>query len=568
MKNQYRWKGGYLALVVSMLFAVTSLTPTALWANDEVKELKQQLHQLTDMMQTLQQKLETLEADNNEKETEIKEIDERLNKTELHTATDKISFGVELRSRAESIHYEDTLVAPSSLFSSFFTPFPAGFNGATAQQIQQAIAGMAAAGMIPPPDKADIDNDIIYTTKFRLNMKAKINPQLSFGGRLAAYKVFGDSTGVKFNQGSMGDITLDGTTTNLPHGDTIHLERAYFNYKNSIGEVPFNVSFGRRPSTEGAPLEYGNYGLEGGSPLAHLINWQFDGASLSFDLEEITGIPGFDFKLCYGVAFESDWGNSSSLTSAADIDDVHLMGFITTLFDNDNSSVVLNYAHAGDITDGFTGLTIMPFTIDNSTGAYTFSPNTGAFISRMEPSTNIGDWDAATLLFRTNLMERFEKDIDFFLSFAWSHTNPDKISENPFFNLLGYGLLNSNGELKKRDGYSIYAGAIFPMPGNGRCGVEYNWGSQYWFNFTGAEDSLIASKLASRGQVWESYYIQPVFEENFFLKLGGQFYDYKYTGSGNPLGKPVKISQTTGLDALFPVVDEVWDIYLSATLRF
>ena len=568
MKNQYRWKGMYLALVAGMLFAATSLTPTCLWANNEVQTLKQELQELTDMMQTLQQKIETLEADNNEKKTEIKEIDQRLNKTELHTATDKISFGVELRSRAESIHYEHMRTAPSALFNSFFSPYPTGFNGATTQQIQQAIAGMAAAGMIPSPEKADIDNDIIYTNKFRLNMQTKINSQLSFGGRLAAYKVFGDSTGVKFNQGSMGDITLDGTTTSIPHGDTIHLERAYFNYKNSIGEVPFNVSFGRRPSTEGAPLEYGNYSLEGGSPLAHIINWQFDGASLSFDLEEMVGIPGFDFKLCYGVGFESDWGNSSSLSSTSDIEDVHLLGFIATLFDNDNSSVVLNYAHASDMTDGFTGLTIMPFIIDNTTGVYNFSPNTGAFITRMEPSTNIGQWDAATILLRTNFMERFEKDIDLFLSFAWSHTDPDNISENPFFNLLGYGLLSSNGELKKRDGYSIYAGAIFPMPIDGRWGIEYNWGSQYWFNFTGAEDSLIASKLASRGQVWETYYIQPIFEENFFLKLGGQFYDYEYTGSGNPLGKPVKISHATGLDALFPVVDEVWDIYLSATLRF
>ncbi|MBW2370645.1 MAG: DUF3373 family protein, partial [Deltaproteobacteria bacterium] len=204
----------------------------------------------------------------------------------------------------------------------------------------------------------------------------------------------------------------------------------------------------------------------------------------------------------------------------------------------------------------------------DGTPEYYFSPNSGAFISRMEPTANIGDWDAATLLLRTNLMERFDMDIDLFLSLAWNHTDPSGISRNPFFSLLGYGLLSSNGRLKEEDGYSIYAGAIFPMPKNARLGLEYNWGSQYWFNFTGAEDSLISSKLATRGQVFEAYYIQPVFGQNFFLKFGAQLYDFEYTGSGNPLGKPVKIDDATAFDTLFPVVDKVWSAYLSATLRY
>ena len=114
----------------------------------------------------------------------------------------------------------------------------------------------------------------------------------------------------------------------------------------------------------------------------------------------------------------------------------------------------------------------------------------------------------------------------------------------------------------------IYLGAVFPMPLDAKLGLEYNYGSKYWFNFTGAEDSLIGSKLATRGQVYEAYYIQPIMGSNFFLQLGGQYYDYDYSGSGNPLGAPVKISKLTSLDSLFPVVDKVWNAYLSATLRW
>ncbi len=560
-----------LALLLVLLFSVT----TPAWAAEDTETLRRQMDDLKRQMEVLQEKIDKVQEENKQQDETTKEMDERLNKTELHTATDKLSFGVDFRTRADSLHYSDVQMAPTMLINGFFTDIGAGgFNGGTLQQIQQGMANMIAADMVPPTDKADADNDIIYTNRLRLDMNARVNRQLTFGGRLAAYKVFGDSTGVKFNQGSMSDVTFDGNTSSLPHGDTLRLERAFFNYGTYLGNAPFNISFGRRPSTEGPPLEYRNYGLEGGSPLAHLINWQFDGASLNFGLEDVTGIPGASFKICYGVGFEGDWGNSSSLSSTQpDVDDVHMFGFIANLYNDDVNSVEVTYAHASDITDGFTGLTVMPFIVskrdanNDGTDEYYFERNSGGFVSRLEPMTNIGDWEGASMLLRTNLGEKLA-DIDLFLSGSWSHTKPTNISRNPFYEIMGQGLLSSNGELESRDGYSIYAGAIFPMPLEARLGVEYNWGSQYWMNFSGAEDSLVASKLAARGQVWEVYYHQPIVDRNFFLTLGGQYYDYEYTGSGNPMGEPVEISELTSLDALNAVVDEVWLVYLSATLRF
>ncbi len=554
----------YQGLISGGLILLAVLLPINALAGGDVQTLQRQLEQMNEQMRVIQEKLDKMETENVEKKAEIKEIDERLNKTELHSATDKVSFGVEFRTRADTIHYQNMRVTPLSFTSGLMNPFPAGLNGATQAQAQALMAGLNAAGMNPLSDQADADNDLILTNKFRLNMKAKVNDQLSFAGRLAAYKVFGDSTGVEYNNGSLGDVTFDGTTSSLPHGDTIRMERAYFNYKFNTGSVPTNLSLGRRPSTEGPPLEYSNYSLEGGSPLAPIINWQFDGASLNFGLEDATGIPGAAFKLCYGMGFESDWGNSAQ----ADVNDVNMFGFIATMFDNDETSAVLNYAHASDVTDGFTGLTVMPFTVTkNSAGQYNFTPNDGLFVSRIEPASNIGDWDALSLLLKTNLAERFT-DIDLFLATSWSRTDPSQISKNPWYELQGQGLLSSNGKLESQDGYSIYTGAVFPMPFDARLGVEYNWGSQYWFNFTGAEDSLVGSKLAVRGQVLESYWLQPIVEDKFFLTAGGRLYDYQYSGSGNPLGAPVKIDDLRYTDTLNPVVDDVWNAYLSATLRF
>ncbi len=558
-----------------LLLFVLLLWPGGLFAG-EVDDLKQQLKVLSEQMMKLQQKLEQLEKTQAQKDEDVKEMDQRLNKAEIHTATDKISLGFELRTRVDSIHYKDMLTAPNQVIQGFFTPYPQGFNGATAQQIQQGMAALAAAGMVPSPDKQDADNDAVWTNRFRLSMHAKVNSQLTFDGRLAAYKVFGDSTDVRYSNGSMDNVTMDGNSVSQPYGDTIRLERAYFVYKDQIGEnLPVAVSFGRRPSTEGAPLEYRNYSMEGGSPLATIINWQFDGASLNFGLEDLIGVPGSAIKFCWGIGYEGGVGNASSLgLSQPEVDDVNMGGIIATFYDDDNTSVVFNYAHAWDITDGFTGLTVMPFTVmpqdtngDGSPELY-FQPNGGMYITRVEPTSNIGSWDAATLLVRTNLAEWFDWDIDFFLAGSWSHTSPDGLSQNPFYNAMGLGLLSSNGNLESQDGYSVYTGVVLPLWGDARFGFEYNYGSKYWFPFTGAEDSLIGSKLAVRGNAFEAYLIQPIFKQNFFLQLGVKYYDYNYTGSGNPLGAPVKIDDASAFDTIFPVVDKVWDGYLSATVRF
>lgn len=526
--------------------------------------LMERLEALTAEVEAIKAELESSKAAQKE---ELKELNERVDKNEYHSATDKVAIGVDLRVRGDSIHYQNVASAPQSLLGAFFTPVTqGGFNGATPAQVQGGIAQMAAAGMVPPAEDTDYDNDAIFTNRLRLNMEAKVNEHLDFQGRIASYKVFGDSNDVKaFNE--LNDVTFDGNTSSLPHGDQLRLERAYFNVHGDWGDVPVNFSLGRRPSTEGSPLEYRNNSLIGGSPMAQLINWQFDGGSLSFGLEDLTDIPGFEFKLCYGVGFESGWSNDPAPIN--NVDDVYLLGFISQLYDDGWTVASVNYAHAFDITDGFAGQTVQPFIASfNPDGTLAFAPNTGNFISVVNPATAIGDWDAVTLLLTHNAEETLGADVDFFVSLGYSHTDPSNVSQIPFYQILGQGLLSSNGDLEDRDGFSVYSGVIVPVYHGSRLGFEHNYGSKYWFNFTGAEDSLISSKLAVRGHVFEAYFHQPVYGDYFFVTLGGQYYDYEYTGSGNPLGAPMKISDLNALGALNPVLDEVWNFYLSSTLRF
>ncbi len=526
----------------------------------ELQELKKQLAEQKEQMAKQQEQAK-------EAQEERDELSERVDKTEMHVFTDKVSLGLNIRARGDSIHYDNLQIAPSSFMKGFFTPTASGgFNGATLAQIQQGINQMKTMGMVPDPDSYDYNNDIIYTTRVRMRLRAKYGNHLSADGRLAMYKVWGDSTGVRWYNGNINSVVMDGNTANIPSDDTLRVERAYFTYRDNAHPVKWYVSLGRRPATEGPPLQYRNNTLEGGSPLAHIINWQFDGGTLFFGLEDVLGWPGPYVKLCYGIGYEGGWGNAATLQHNGDVDDVHMLGTIISLYNDDVTSVSLNYAHAFDVTDGFTGLTVMPFSVSkNTSGQYYFTPNSGGFVSRVGATNNIGDADLLTVLVQSQF-----HGIDWFVSGAYSHTDPDDVSKDLFFgNIMGLGLLSSNGDLESHDGYSIYAGFRIPIDKiHGKLGFEYNYGSKYWFNFTGAEDSLVGSKLAARGHVFEPYYIQEILGRHFYLIAGAQFYDYEYTNSGNPLGKPVDIDDATALDALTPLVDDVQVYYLSATVEF
>lgn len=423
------------------------------------------------------------------------------------------------------------------------------------------------------PEKYDSNNDIMFTNRLRINLNSKISDVLSFSGRLTMYKTWADASGVKFYNGNMNTMAMDGNDVSVPTDDILKVERAYFVYKNRWGKVDWHLSFGRRPATAGPPLELKEHSDVGGSPLAHIINWQFDGASWGFELEELTKIPGASFKLCYGVGFESGVGNSYSLSSQNNVKDVHMLGFIAKLYDDKKTKAMINYAHAFDITDGFTGTVIMPFTInaldidrDGVFDEYYLNPNWGGYVSRMQPTANIGSMDMANILFQSKI-----KDINYFISAAISSTSPDGVSKNPMMQFMGQdALVNSNGEQKSRTGYSVWAGIKAPVSlTKGYFGAEYNYGSKYWLNFTGAEDNVVSSKIAVRGDVLELYYIQPIVgKNNFFLTLGAQFFDYDYTNSGSPLGAPKKISEVNALDSLMPVVDKINVYYASVTYRF
>jgi hypothetical protein len=476
-------------------------------------------------------------------------------------------------------------MSPEQLLGFFqaFGPVPVIANSATPagaplfgrEFSKQALEMYMAMFRNIPAVKQDIDNDIITTTRLRLDLRSDATPHVSFGGRLSANKVWGDSTGVQWFNGSFDSIAMDGNVHQKGSDSAIRMERGFFTYRNDFDDVHWHFSVGRRPALGGAPWEVSTNAQVGASPMVHAINWQFDGASLGFDVSQVAKVEGMNFKICYGQGFESGAGsgNSYAMDYTSDLKDVNFLGYIFRLYDDGQTNITHMYARAFDVTDGFTGLTAIPFAIngldydnDSVYDTFTLSANTGGYISRFEPTANLGDMDLITLLLQTKY-----KGWDLFVDLAANIAHPDGRSQNAMMQFMGAdAMLNSDGGQESHSGQSVWVGIKAPIAfTKGALGFEYNWGSKYWFGFNESEDTLGASKLATRGQVYELYYHQPIVGTKFLVSVGGQYYDYKYTGSGNPMGEPKEITEgINALDAIMPVPSEMWSAYLNMSYRW
>lgn len=518
----------------------------------------------------------------------------RIEKLERKSAMDRLNFTGEIRVAADTIDatqaaFFDGMMLQRGIVDSIFYvqsnggAFPAPTTPSDPLSIYQVLALNAQAnyadylyftngltfddlkatlGAFPPAQQAALmglllpgtarreqnyKNDIAYTTRLRLTIKSEVDEHFSFAGRLAMYKVWGDSAGVQVFNGQSNSINIDGVTTSVPNSDILRVDRAYFDWKN-IHDSGWYLSIGRRPSTGGPPLEIREDRPRGGTPLGHVVDFQFDGITAGYTFKNM---PGAVYRFCYGLGFESGFGSADQLTSPADrLKDVHFGGLNLDLYGSERMFVQATILRAFDVTDGFNGLVVMP--VNPVTGI----PSPGPAVMRFTPSANLGDIDLAAVL-----VERTDGPIHWFASVAGMKTHPDDVT-TPFG-----GLLSDPFTLpESHTASSYYAGARFDFNDTkSQIGFEYNHGSQYWFNFTNAADDLLLSKLATRGDVYEAYYTQKVGGRAQF-RLSAIDYKYDYSGSGWHLGEPKKLSDTPILG--FPTYKDAVNVRASFTVKF
>ena len=519
--------------------------------------------------------------------TEIKnridDLEKRLDAAEVQQSQDRIRFSGDYRFEAHSIwgnipaHFDgmelQNLVVKTMFAMPYLEGVPQSVNeinntvsthyadylqfttNLTFEQLKQAMAsfppsmqqqlfGLLMPGTLVPAYKNN--NNILYTNRLRLKFDAQVAENVSFTGRLSMYKAFGDSTGVQVFNGQPNSFNIDGNTARVPNSDQLRVDRAYFSW-NKIGGSNLYLSVGRRPSTDGVPLNYRNDEPRGGTVSASLIDFQFDGITAGYRVSDTMVL-----RLCYGLGFESGFGNGDLLKMPQDrLKDVHLLGVNADLYDSESTFVQATYLHAFDVTDGFNGMIVLPR--NPLTGDAVGAP----VVMRYTPSANLGSINGFGMT-----VSRRQGPVDLFVSGNYSGTRPNGTT-SPFG-----GLMSDPFEAPvDHDGYMVLAGARINFSNDERTklGFEFNKGSQYWFNFAQAGDDIIAPKTSTRGNVYEAYLTHRI-KDKFIVKVDYIRYDYDYSGSGWHVGAP------KGLDAIpvlgFPTYDRAQKLALSLIARF
>lgn len=434
-----------------------------------------------------------------------------------------------------------------------------GMMGALTEQQRAAMMNMFGADM---QKSYKTQNDLLYTNRLRLNMNAKPTENVEFKGRLSMYKIWGmesaEATAVPFG---MNGFMYDPNITRRPNDNTVRVEMAYVNWSDIAG-LPIWFSVGRRPTVDGPPnhLKY-NYDKRYATPVALGVDWTFDGLTLGYQYSD--PVPG-KARICYGRGYEAGFANIPNTPSLNDTD---LYGVSWDVIDDKSQNLFANVQlfKAADVPNYMEMRPInFPMLVDPGQPL----PINDPLMSTAYKGYQVGDIYHLSGVFMHKIM-----GIDYFLSAGLSRT------DNRFVDAYGMypGLLNAPGQDDNHWGWAAFLGVRIPVEQlNSKIGLEYNHGSKYWISFTPASDDLYLSKLATRGDVAEVYWIYDIPDTPLtkfgkaFIRAGYQYYWIDYTGSGNWMGKPIKMEDTKSLlnAQQFAPVDHMDNFYATFEVFF
>ena len=391
-------------------------------------------------------------------------------------------------------------------------------------------------------------NDL-FSNRLWLGMKYAPMSNLSFIGQLAYYKMFGQSQSAQPGSGANpGFNYFDWVTNESATDGTLKVRQAYFIYfgdKFLGANVPWTASVGRRPSTNGLLVNLRDDD-PAQSPLGHIINVEFDGASFKFDLSNVTDVSGMYFKICLGRGFTNanprfymqgdDYVSNKDFTADND-----LAGFIFVPYDDGQYSVHTTYFYAWNLL-GYSNEQMIYQQYLMMQGAGMPVPDPGALADDSQNFTNVGGMHGFAVSAVANGIgdgiNDFLDDTILFASWAGSYTDPKDdqsmlVLAGGFNQTAGVWGIDPNELGKSHFGWSVYLGTQFPavFTDDGRIGLEYNHGSQYWRSFTYGEDTMIGSKLGARGDAYEVYYTQPLLGRTLSMQVRYTYIDYSDTGS-------------------------------------
>jgi hypothetical protein len=451
----------------------------------------------------LADQLNSLETELAKVKKQLKKQNKKINKVKAHDSGDNIKWGADMRTSWDSINYDLA-------------------NGDTAK------------------------NSSLYAMRLWLNMAYAPDQNNIFKGQLSMNKAFGADFASPVNRAFSLGGQFDWTSNEALTDNSLKVRQAYWLYlgETAFGaEIPWTFSIGRRPSTGGF-ISNLREDDAASSPLGHMINVEYDGLSSKLDLSTVTGIPGMSVKLCVGKGSTNAQPLFQTATPYAEndfsgVDEVTLGGFIVEPYNDGQFVTKAMFYRAWDVP----GQDPIPTMSGN--------PMNPSLALDASSFYNAGNMDGAvfSVLVDGLTEEGYFADAKVFGSFGWSESNPDS----------GKMML---GSADSESGTSYWFGAQLPVVEDGVFGIEYNHGSEYWRPFTYAEDTMIGSKVAARGDAIEAYFTYQI-NDALSAQVRYTKIDYDYTGSqgffGNYSGASNKISDikagAEGFAALGGTVD-------------
>ena len=302
-----------------------------------------------------------------------------------------------------------------------------------------------------------------------------------------------------------------------PDDTNLRIKQAFFNYHFGP-DNGLMFSAGRRPATEGFPANL-IYNDNANSPIAHLVNMEFDGFSFEIsndifsNLNEKFSDWGTWIKFCAGRGYSSSngkWPNNGTPAYSKDnLGITDFAGFMFVPYD-----------------DGQYALWTETIWAWNLKGYNTYADYAAGKMS------DLGDYFGEDINFRArgigDGISDFLDNTTAFIDFAITRTMP-------------YSGKTMQGTSSSKTGTSIWIGAQMPGIGDSDTwGFNYVHGTKYYRPMTYGEDTLVGSIAAVRGTAYEAYYHHQIIEH---LKAGLRFtyLDYNHAGSeaffgfyGNP----------------------------------
>lgn len=367
-------------------------------------------------------------------------------------------------------------------------------------------------------------NDNHWTNRFRLNLDSEIQKNLLFTGRITAYKNFASNDSNTFAN--------DSNAAHVPGDSGLKLDRAYVDWIPEGMPVPLALTFGRHPSSEGPPSELKENRLRQSTYPSLLFDGEADGVVATVGLERYLGWKNSGIRFAWGKAYQDTNTSVSYMDNAGGMYDdtnIYAMFFETEIPGVRDSLLVLSALQAANLVGDGTYL--------NGSG-----------------KADIGDMTMFGIHAQANNV--VDSGFDIFLSTGINKTDP---SGNSVLDAYGRptGLMNT-GTASLNDehsGWAVHTGLRYNIAykpwNNPKVGFEYNHGSDNWFSFTWGSAELY-NKLATRGDAYDLYYIQP-FNDNLFGRLGYTHIDYNYSNSGMHMGDFG--DSTAELDNLYFLLD-------------